>query len=625
MLNWIAIWIGVFLFGLGGPLQNSTQEFVPISNDVVEGAKLPVFWGDPLLQGLHVGLLHRDRRARRLLADPQPDDARLRRQGGRLQPGGGALRRHQRVPRTTSSRWRSPAPSRASPARSTSSAGSSGLRRATCRGCDDRVRRHRRRPPRAQHRGRRRARGAALRRAPHRHVDTEPRSRDLQARTGVEPDPADPGPRRAVRRRRHDRALADGARAKERGRHDLDRPPGRCTRRPEASAPSRGSASRSASSGAWVALPPITARSWVWSLVLCLDRRHARHRRAHPRRATVRRLRDRVRRARLRARLLGHALEPRQARDRRRLVGAVRRHAPLRDAAHLRGARRACSASAPASSNIGLEGMMLMGAFFGILGADKLDSWWLGLIVAILAGGLMALLHAVLVDSPARGPDRRRHRDQLPRPRPHRLPVHRHLRRGGHADRHPGHPAGQPRLPGRHSRPGVPRGGLRPHEPDDLGRDHPDPGLAGSILFKTPLGLRIRAVGEHPRAADTVGISVYGIRYGAVVLSGMLAAAGGAYLSIGFVELVQREHDGRARVHRARGGDLRQLAPVRGAAAACLLFGFSSALAQRLPEYSDSAAVLFQALPYVLTLIAVAGVIGRSIPPAAVGRPYKKS
>ncbi len=61
-----------------------------------------------------------------------------------------------------------------------------------------------------------------------------------------------------------------------------------------------------------------------------------------------------------------------------------------------------------------------------------------------------------------------------------------------------------------------------------------------------------------------------------------------------------------------------------GAAAACLLFGFSSALAQRLPEYSDSAAVLFQALPYVLTLIAVAGVIGRSIPPAADGRPYQK-
>ena len=56
MLNWIAIWTGAWLFGLGGPLQNDTQRSVPVSNDVVEGAKLPVFWGDPELQGLHVGL-----------------------------------------------------------------------------------------------------------------------------------------------------------------------------------------------------------------------------------------------------------------------------------------------------------------------------------------------------------------------------------------------------------------------------------------------------------------------------------------------------------------------------------------------------------------------------------------
>ena len=55
MLNWIAIWIGVFLFGLGGPLQNDHQKFVPISNDIVPGAKLPVFWGSALFQGLHVG------------------------------------------------------------------------------------------------------------------------------------------------------------------------------------------------------------------------------------------------------------------------------------------------------------------------------------------------------------------------------------------------------------------------------------------------------------------------------------------------------------------------------------------------------------------------------------------
>jgi len=55
MLNWTAIWIGVFLFGLGGPLQSSRQKFVPISNDIVAGAKLPIFWGSPVFQGLHVG------------------------------------------------------------------------------------------------------------------------------------------------------------------------------------------------------------------------------------------------------------------------------------------------------------------------------------------------------------------------------------------------------------------------------------------------------------------------------------------------------------------------------------------------------------------------------------------
>ena len=143
------------------------------------------------------------------------------------------------------------------------------------------------------------------------------------------------------------------------------------------------------------------------------------------------------------------------------------------------------------------------------------------------------------------------------------------------------------------------------------------------VIFRTPVGLRIRSVGEHPRAADTVGINVYLIRYAAVILSGGLAAAGGAYLSIGFVNSFNENMTfGRGFIALAAliFGNWRPFS----AAAACMLFGFSSALAQRLPEYSGSAAVLFQALPYVLTLIAVAGVVGRSIPPAAVGRPYKK-
>jgi simple sugar transport system permease protein len=143
------------------------------------------------------------------------------------------------------------------------------------------------------------------------------------------------------------------------------------------------------------------------------------------------------------------------------------------------------------------------------------------------------------------------------------------------------------------------------------------------VMFKTPLGLRIRSVGEHPRAADTVGISVYKVRYGAVILSGMLAALGGAYLSVAYVgSFSENMTAGRGFIGLAAliFGNWRPF----GAFAAALLFGFSSALSFRLQQPWPTAAILFQALPYVLTLVAVAGVIGRSIPPKASGRPYIK-
>jgi simple sugar transport system permease protein len=269
--------------------------------------------------------------------------------------------------------------------------------------------------------------------------------------------------------------------------------------------------------------------------------------------------------------------------------------------------------------NIALEGMMLSGAFFGILAADKLGSWVLGLLVALLAGGAFAAVHAVFAI---------------------------HLRAdqivGGTAINFlaagltgylfidiygdEGTPADISQIPDVHL-PGLEHvyfiGPAIAQLNLMIWLSFAVIVLTYIVVFRTPLGLRIRSVGEHPRAADTVGISVYKVRYGAVILSGMLAALGGAYLSIGNVHSFnQNMTAGRGFIALAALIFGRWM-PF-GAFGAAMLFGFSSALAQRLQDYSQSAGVLFNALPYVLTLIAVAGVIGRAIPPAAVGRPYKK-
>jgi ABC-type uncharacterized transport system permease subunit len=269
--------------------------------------------------------------------------------------------------------------------------------------------------------------------------------------------------------------------------------------------------------------------------------------------------------------------------------------------------------------NIGLEGMMLMGAFFGIWGADLTGSWFLGLLIGMAAGGLLALVHAIFSvtmradqivsgfalnflalgitgyffidifgtegtpDNVARVPD-------VKLPLVEDIPFF-------------GDIFGQMNLL-------IWIGLLAVF-------------LTWVVVFRTPVGLRLRSSGENPLAAETAGLSVVRTRYLAVMTSGLLAAAGGAYLSIGFVgSFGQNMTAGRGFIALAvlicgrwRPG---------GALAFALLFGFSSALAQRLPAFSPSAATLFQALPYVLTLIAVAGVIGRSTPPAALGRLLEK-
>ena len=281
--------------------------------------------------------------------------------------------------------------------------------------------------------------------------------------------------------------------------------------------------------------------------------------------------------------------------------------------------------------NIGLEGMMLAGAFFGIWGADKTGNWIAGVLIAMLAGGLFALVHAIWAI---------------------------HLR----ADQIVGGTAINflalgltgylfIQIYGANGNPNLTTGNWV------TGSQIPDVTISTSnnffaqvfgqlnlmtwiaflvvilsyvLLFKTSIGLRIRACGEHPRAADTVGIDVYKVRYGSVVGSGMLSAMGGAYLTVGFTHsFVENITEGRGFIALAAMifGKWRPF----GAFAACLLFGFSTALAYAIPPAYSTAtssvlrsSALFQALPYVLTLIAVAGVIGRSIPPAADGRPYKR-
>ena len=278
--------------------------------------------------------------------------------------------------------------------------------------------------------------------------------------------------------------------------------------------------------------------------------------------------------------------------------------------------------------NVALEGMLLSGAFFGIWGAIWAHSWagneaWIvGLVTAALAGMALATIHAVWsislrVDQIISGV------------------ALNFLALGitGYIfiDKY-----GDTGTPGNVPDYGIPDIHINfisnwPFIGPIFGQLNLMIWLSFFLLigtyifvFRTPYGLRLRSVGEHPRAADTVGISVFKIRYIAVISSGAIAAMGGAYLSIGFVHSFNEGMTNGT-------GFIGLAALVFGkwrpfpTYCAALLFGFSSALADRLPNaYGNQWGTLFQALPYLLTLIAVAGVIGRSIGPAAAGRPYVK-
>jgi simple sugar transport system permease protein len=149
------------------------------------------------------------------------------------------------------------------------------------------------------------------------------------------------------------------------------------------------------------------------------------------------------------------------------------------------------------------------------------------------------------------------------------------------------------------------------------------------VLYRTPFGLRLRSVGENPEAADAAGVDVNRIRYIAVVLSGVLAGIGGAYLSIGQSSLFTRNMSaGRGFIALAAliFGKWRPVQTML----ACLLFGFADALTiqmqgvAKLPSGEDIPVQFVQMIPYVVTIVVLAGFIGQSRAPRALGVPYEK-
>jgi len=292
--------------------------------------------------------------------------------------------------------------------------------------------------------------------------------------------------------------------------------------------------------------------------------------------------------------------------------------------------------------NIGIEGMMLASAFFGwfaaiylnsILKVAPMPSLLIGVVVAILTGGLLGLLHAVLsvtykVDQIIGGTVI----NILA------IGITGFLNRQLFFER------------------GSIFGGQVPHAPGVLPRFHipllADLPLVGRVfeqqpiavsavvlvlvthfvLFYTRWGLRTRAVGEHPRAADTVGINVARMRYANVIIGGLIAGLAGAYFTLESVPSFEPlMTNGRGFISLAA-MIFGNWSPF-GAWASALVFGAAQALQINLQFFREQIppqwAFLQQAyivglVPYLLTMVILTGIIGKTIPPAADGQPYEK-
>jgi general nucleoside transport system permease protein len=264
-------------------------------------------------------------------------------------------------------------------------------------------------------------------------------------------------------------------------------------------------------------------------------------------------------------------------------------------------------------TNIGLEGMILTGAFTGVAVTNFTGNAWVGLMGAILAGMMLGLVHAVVCVSLKS--------NQIISGMAinifasgvtvffswllfHRTQIH----------------AEQKLLvPILHDIPWFQK--LFSELPPLVFVTILIIVLSHFIIFKTVFGLRLRSVGEHPQAADTLGINVYAMRYYAVIISGALAGMAGAFLSLEHAHNFVKEMSGGRGYIGLASMIFGKWTPF-GAAGASLLFGFGEAVKPYLPKAVPPQ--FFDMIPYLLTMIVLASAVGRAIPPAADGVPYSK-